>query len=132
MAVQETPLQPDTVSAGTAIAREEGVGRLLNWQYAAAPWCCLRLTHVTHVAAAHCSDLYKNNLKQYVENKYVQESTGFKPLAEIINGRAAMLVSIAWLRIHMPDRHCTGFPAFAHCKLLQGAVHDTCCWARRG
>jgi hypothetical protein len=40
-----------------------------------------------------CSDLYKNNLKQYVENKYVQEATGFKPLAEIINGRAAMLVS---------------------------------------
>lgn len=40
-----------------------------------------------------CSVLYKDNLKQYVENKYVVESTGWKPLAETINGRAAMLVS---------------------------------------
>jgi hypothetical protein len=40
-----------------------------------------------------CSNLYKEKLQQYVENKYVQESTGFKPLAETINGRAAMLVS---------------------------------------
>jgi hypothetical protein len=39
-----------------------------------------------------CSDLYKNTLSQYLENKYVAESTGFKPLAETINGRAAMLV----------------------------------------
>lgn len=38
-----------------------------------------------------CSDLYKNTLKQYVENKYVVESTGFKALPETINGRAAML-----------------------------------------
>lgn len=51
------------------------------------PWClCPISPPATH------SDLYKNTLKQYVENKYVQESTGFKPLAEIINGRAAMLV----------------------------------------
>lgn len=41
-----------------------------------------------------CSALYKDTLKQYVENKYVVESTGWKPLAETINGRAAMLVSI--------------------------------------
>jgi hypothetical protein len=40
-----------------------------------------------------CSALYKDNFKQYVENKYVVESTGWKPLAETINGRAAMLVS---------------------------------------
>ena len=43
-----------------------------------------------------CSDLYKEKLQQYVENKYVQQSTGFKPLAETINGRAAMLVSSVW------------------------------------
>jgi hypothetical protein len=33
----------------------------------------------------------QSNLQQYVENKYVTESTGFKALPEIINGRAAMI-----------------------------------------
>uniref|UniRef100_A0A383VDQ8 Uncharacterized protein n=1 Tax=Tetradesmus obliquus TaxID=3088 RepID=A0A383VDQ8_TETOB len=40
-------------------------------------------------------DFYKSNLQQYVENKYVTESTGFKALPEIINGRAAMLGFVA-------------------------------------
>lgn len=51
------------------------------------------------------SDLYKNNLKQYLENKYVVESTGFKPLAELINGRAAMLgESQGWFQACPPSR----------------------------
>jgi hypothetical protein len=37
-----------------------------------------------------CAPL-QSNLQQYVENKYVTESTGFKALPEIINGRAAMI-----------------------------------------
>lgn len=32
----------------------------------------------------------QDNLQQYVENKYVVESTGWKELPESINGRAAM------------------------------------------
>lgn len=49
------------------------------------------------------SDLYKNTLKQYLENKYVVDSTGFKPLAELINGRAAMLGKLMLL---MPTGCC--------------------------
>lgn len=59
------------------------------------------LPNLSFSSATH-SDLYKNTLKQYIENKYVQESTGFKPLAEIINGRAAMLVRL----LHAHARDC--------------------------
>eukprot|EP00775_Hariotina_reticulata_P007000 gene7000-7214_t len=41
------------------------------------------------------TDLYKNTLKQYLENKYVVDSTGFKELPETINGRAAMIGFVA-------------------------------------
>jgi hypothetical protein len=37
------------------------------------------------------SELYKNTLKQYAENKYVVDATGFKALPETINGRGAMI-----------------------------------------
>jgi hypothetical protein len=40
-----------------------------------------------------------------VENKYVVESTGWKPLAETINGRAAMLVSNIVLVSRRDVRH---------------------------
>jgi hypothetical protein len=30
-------------------------------------------------------------IKSYVENKYVVDSTGFKPMTETINGRLAMV-----------------------------------------
>lgn len=58
-----------------------------------------------------CSNLYKDNLKQYVENKYVQQATGFKPLAEIINGRAAMLVRGSD-RQTWPAKTATSLPCF--------------------
>jgi negative regulator of replication initiation len=38
---------------------------------------------------------YQDNLQQYLENKYVVESTGWKELPESINGRAAMLGFVA-------------------------------------
>ncbi|KAF8059998.1 hypothetical protein HT031_004936 [Scenedesmus sp. PABB004] len=41
------------------------------------------------------TDLYKNTLKQYWENKYVQQSIGWTPLAESINGRSAMIGFLA-------------------------------------
>jgi len=37
------------------------------------------------------TSLYKDTLAKYFENKYVKESVGWKPLAETINGRAAMI-----------------------------------------
>jgi hypothetical protein len=48
-------------------------------------YCILTLNHIC------CCLPLQSNLKQYVENKYVTESTGFKALPEIINGRAAMI-----------------------------------------
>lgn len=45
----------------------------------------------TFTVACFCCRSVQSNLQQYVENKYVTESTGFKALPEIINGRAAML-----------------------------------------
>lgn len=50
----------------------------------------LSYTSKSSTAGAGCLCL-QNTLKQYVENKYVIESTGFKALPEVINGRAAML-----------------------------------------
>lgn len=39
-----------------------------------------------------CNCTLQDNLQQYLENKYVVESTGWKELPESINGRAAMCV----------------------------------------
>lgn len=41
------------------------------------------------------SEVYQKYVKQVVENPYFVKSTGFKPLAETINGRAAMLGFVA-------------------------------------
>lgn len=41
------------------------------------------------------SALYKEKLQPYLSNEYVVQSTGFKNLPEIINGRAAMLGFLA-------------------------------------
>lgn len=60
------------------------------------------------------TDLYKNTLKQYLENKYVVESTGWKPLAETINGRGAMLVSVVWRVLSSGSHPCATRPATAH------------------
>eukprot|EP00877_Chromochloris_zofingiensis_P003739 jgi/Chrzof1/13366/Cz07g30110.t1_ELIP2[v5.2] len=41
------------------------------------------------------SSFYREKLREYVENEWVQKSTGFKTLPETINGRAAMLGFVA-------------------------------------
>lgn len=41
------------------------------------------------------SELYQKHVKAYAENEWVQKSTGWKTIPELINGRAAMLGFVA-------------------------------------